>query len=577
MAQTNKKTQSLIQLALFAGIVVLLNVLANARIGGRSLYAVLDLTEDKHFTLTEGTKNLLRNLDEVVDIKVLLDGKFPAGFKRLQNSTRDLLDDFRSQSSYFEYSFENPTGGSAKENKARLEEYRKDGIAPISLTLKVNGETTQRPVFPYAIINYKGRTAAVNLLENEIPGVPDEVVLNNAIGLLEYKIADGIQKLQRATKPVILFTAGHGELNFMETADLEKTLRKSYLTGRVNLDSMVRINQKEIAALVIAKPRSPFSEKDKFKIDQYVMNGGKVVWLIDKIAMDLDSLTGRADYVPTEYDLKIDDLLFRYGVRIQPDLALDFQCTTIKLVTGRLGSAPQFTPFNYPYHIVSIPQSNNPIVKSLGPVNFLFANTIDTLRTKTSVKKTILLTTTEKSRIQYLPVRMNFDFLKYELDPTKFTKGRQALAVLLEGEFPSLYENRVSEDMTAGMKQLGIQYKPVSSPNRMVVVADGDIARNKFNLKKQQFSPLGYNEFVEYRFANKDFLMNTIEYLLDDNGVIAARGKDVKLRLLNTSKAKSEREYWQFVNIGLPLIVLSIFGVVYQRLRRRRYAQPSKA
>jgi ABC-2 type transport system permease protein len=242
-----------------------------------------------------------------------------------------------------------------------------------------------------------------------------------------------------------------------------------------------------------------------------------------------------------------------------------------------LGSAPQFTPFNYPYHIVSIPQSNNPIVKSLGPVNFLFANTIDTLRTKTSVKKTILLTTTEKSRIQYLPVRMNFDFLKYELDPTKFNKGRQTLAVLLEGEFPSLYENRVSEDMTAGMKQLGIQYKPVSSPNRMVVVADGDMARNKFNLKKQQFSPLGYNEFVEYRFANKDFLMNTIEYLLDDNGVIAARGKDVKLRLLNTSKAKSEREYWQFLNIGLPLIVLSVFGVVYQRLRRRRYAQPSKA
>jgi gliding-associated putative ABC transporter substrate-binding component GldG len=577
MAQTNKKTQSLVQLALFLGIVVLLNVLANARIGGRSLYAVLDLTQDKHFTLTDGTRKLLRDLDEVVYIKILLEGKFPAGFKRLQNSTRDILADFHAQNSYLEYAFEDPTAGSAKENKARLEELRKDGVAPVSLTLKVNGETTQRPVFPYAIINYKGRTLAVNLLENEIPGVPDEVVLNNAIGLLEYKLADGIQKLQRATKPAVLFTAGHGELNFMETADWEKTLRKSYLSGRVNLDSLVRINPKEIAVLIVAKPRTSFSEKDKFKMDQYVMNGGKVVWLIDKIAMDLDSLTGRKDYIPTEYDLKLDDLLFRYGARIQPDLALDFQCTTIKLVTGRLGSAPQFTPFNYPYHIVSIPQSNNPIVKSLAPVNFLFVNTIDTLRTKTPVKKTILLSTTEKSRLQFLPLRMNFDFLKYELDPTKFNKGPQALAVLLEGEFSSLFENRISADMADGLQKIGVPFRPLSLPTRMIVVADGDIAKNKYNLKKQQYSPLGYNEFVEYRFANKDFLMNSIEYLLDDNGVIAARGKDVKLRLLNTSKAKSEREYWQFVNIGLPLIVLSIFGVIYQRLRRRRYTKPSKA
>lgn len=573
----NHKFQSLFQFGLFLGVVFFLNVLANSRFGGRSLYATLDLTEDKKYTLTAGTKRLLRDLDEVVYIKVLFEGQFPAGFKRLRTSIGDVLEDFRAQNPRLEYDFENPLRGSTKESQARLAQLRKDGLAPVNLTLQINGETTQRPVFPYAILNYRGRTLPINLLENEVPGVPDEVVLNNAIGLLEYKLASGIQKLQRAVKPHLFFTSGHGELNPMETADLERTLRRDYLTDRLALDSVVQINPRDAALLIVAKPRLPFSEQDKFKLDQYVMNGGKIIWLIDKVAMDLDSLNGRPEYLPSEYNLDLDDLLFRYGVRLQPNFALDYQCSPIKLVTGRLGNAPQFSPFNYPYHVVAIPRSNHPVVKSLAPVNFLFAGSIDTLRTKTPLRKTVLLTTSERSRQQFLPLRMNFDFLKYELDPTKFRTGIQPLAVLLEGVFSSPFENRITPALEAGLAALKMSYRATSVPTKMVVVADGDVAKNKVYLKKQQIAPLGFNEFAEYRFANKDFLINTIEYLLDDAGVIAARGKDVKLRLLDVAKAKSQKQFWQLLNLGLPLLLLVSGGALYLAWRQRRYSKISPA
>jgi ABC-2 type transport system permease protein len=568
----SKRTQSLVQLALFIGIAVFVNILANARFGGKALYTYFDLTEEKRFTLTGATRNMLRGLDDVVYIQVLLEGKFPAGFKRLQTATREVLEDFRSESGYIEYRFEDPGQGTVEEINARREELAKDGIVPVNLRVKGTEGTSEQIIYPYAVVYYKNRSFPVNLLENETPGMDKEVILNNSVGLLEYKLANAIQKLQRSFKPIIAFTTGHGELESIQTADLEKTLRQFYETGRVHLDSMVSISP-EVEALIVAKPRYPFSERDKFKIDQYVMNGGKVLWLIDRLRVDLDSLRGRTDYIPLEYELNLDDILFRYGVRIQPNLVLDLQCTRIPLATGTMGGAPQFDYFPYPYHIVTIPRSDHPIVKSLGPVNLLYPSSIDTnVVIKTAVEKHVLLESSANTRYQLTPVRLEFEFLRYDLDPDKFDKPPQALAMILEGVFPSMYENRVTESMLAGLRDLGQEFKALSEPTKMLVVSDGDVARNRVNPRDNSVAPLGFNEFERFQFANKDFLINAVEYLLDENGLIEARGKEVKLRLLDTVKAQKEETKWQLINILAPLAFLALFGLVYNWIRRRRYA-----
>lgn len=575
MAKTknSRRTQSLINLTLFIGIIICINILANARIGGRSFSTALDLTEDKRFTLTDASRNLLRNLDDVVYIKVLLDGEFPAGFKRLQSSTRELLDDFRGQSGFIEYDFEDPSSGSLKEINERREQYIKEGIRPISLRVKGNDETSTQLIYPYAQIFYKGRTTNVNLLENQTPGLPQEVVLNNSVSLLEYKLSNAIQKLQSPVRPVVAFTTGHGELLPIETADLEKTLRQFYETGRIRLDSLITIPPSELAVLIVAKPRAAFSEPDKFKIDQYVMNGGKVLWLIDKLNVDLDSLRTRPKFYPQEYNLNLDDILFKYGIRIQPDLILDMQCSRIPMATGTLGNAPQFDYLRYPYHLIVAPSSNHPVVKGIRLTNFLYASTIDTtIRTKTNVQKTVLLESSKNSRLQYLPLEMDFEFLRYDLDPTKFNKPPQALAMYLEGSFPSAFENRVSEEMLEGLRQIKMDYKTESVPTRMMVVSDGDIAKNGINPQQQSYKPLGYNDFEQFQFANKDFLVNALEYLLDANGVIEARGKEVKLRLLDTVKAQAETTKWQIFNLAIPLVFLVAFGFIFNWIRRKRFA-----
>jgi ABC-2 type transport system permease protein len=568
----DRKLLALIQVGLFLGIAIFINILANARLGGKPLYTALDMTEERRYTLTPATRALMRELDDVTTVQVLLEGKFPAGFKRLQLAARDLLDDLRAESSYLEYDFDDPRQGSVDDINRRAQELSKDGIVPVNLRVKDSGETSEKLIYPYAIVYYKGRSMPVRLLENQTPGMHPDVVLNNSVALLEYKFANAIQKLRRAVKPPILFTVGQGELRPLETADLEKELRAFYETGRVHLDSVTALSP-EIAALIVAKPTQPFSEKNLFKLDQYVMNGGKVLWLIDALRVDLDSLRGRTSYIPLEYELGLDRLLFQYGIRIRPSLVLDLQCSRIPLATGMLGDAPQFDYFPYPYHPVITPDSRHPIVKGLDAVNLFYPSAIDTaVRTRNEVRKTVLLSTSPRSRLQFPPVKMDFEFLRYDLDPEKFDKGPQPVAMLLEGVFNSRYENRLTEDFRALLANINQDFRAQSPPTRMLVVADGDVARNHVNWKNQTHSPLGYNEFEQYRFANKDFLINAIEYLVDEGGLIEARGKEVKLRRLDATRAQAERARWRLLNMGLPMVFLALFALAYHWLRRRRYA-----
>ena len=568
----SKKTQSLLQMGLFLGIVVFINILANARLGNFALYRSFDLTEEKRFTLTDGTKNLLRNLDEVVYVKVMLDGKLPAELKRLRASTIDILDDFRGQSALVDYDFENPMAGKPEQVNARMEQLRKEGMFPMSFTVMKGAQRDDTPVFPYAVVNYKGRAYPVNLMENQDKTLSPDVVLNNAVSLLEYKLANAIQKLQEANKPNVVFITGHGELGEFERADFEGSLRKFCNTGTLVLDSVTSINP-ELSALIVAKPLRPFSEKDKFKIDQYVMGGGKILWMLDMVRMDKDSLFAHPEYIPGDYQLNLDDLLFRYGVRVQPNLVLDLQCSPIWIATGKQGTQQQRQPIAFPYHILTLSNPDHPVSKSVAPVNLLFASTIDTaIRTKTPVKKTALLSTTPRTRLQYLPARLGLDFLRY-IQPDKFNKGPQVVAVAMEGTFPSMYENRLTPEMESGLTQLGLQYKSVSVPTRQIVVSDGDVAKNKYLPTREQVVPLGYNDVENFIYANKEFLQNAVEYLLDKNGIIAARGKEVRLRMLDTTRAQEEKTWWQVVNIVFPLILIGVFGFGYGWWRKRKYAR----
>jgi len=564
----SKRSQSLLQFGLFCGIVLFINILANI------FYAHFDLTEEKRFTLTQPTRELLRGLKDQVYVQILLEGEFPAGFKRLQTATREMLDDFRSESGFVDYQFDDPALGSLEDVNARRKALAEQGIAPVNLRVADQGETTQKLIYPVAIFRFGSRQVVVKLLENESGNLSPDEVINNSVSLLEYKFANAIKKILSPARPVILFTKGHGELDDLQLADFDQTLRAFYDTDRILLDSVVQIKPEDCALMVIAKPRSSFSEKDKFKIDQYIMQGGRILWLIDRMNADLDSMRVTGRFVPTDYPLNIEDMLFKYGVRIQPDLILDLECTKIRLVVGQVGNAPQFDLFPWYFHLAVRPTGTHPVVKNLDRVDLRFCSSIDTIRTKTPVKKTPLLTSSQYSRLQFSPVDLNFEVLKYQPDPAKFNKGFQNVGVLLEGTFPSNYENRVSEEMMSGMKQLGMDFKPVSVPTRMLVISDGDVAANFVrNRAEKQWFPLGFNQNDNTTYANKDLLINAVEYLIDPDGVIEARSKEVKLRLLDNVRARDEKTLWQVLNIATPLLLLGLFAWVFNWRRKRRYAK----
>ncbi|MDX1912486.1 MAG: gliding motility-associated ABC transporter substrate-binding protein GldG [Saprospiraceae bacterium] len=563
----SRRTQSILQFTLFAGILLFVNILAN------TFYGHLDLTEEKRFTLTQPTKAALRDLKDRIYVRVLLDGEFPAGFKRLQTATREMLDDFRSESGFIDYQFENPAIGSVEEVNERRKTLAEQGIMPFNLRVAELGESSQQLIYPVAVFQYGDRKMVVKLLENNSPSLSPDEVINNSVSLLEYKFANAIKKLRTPTRPVILFTRNHGELDELQTYDLERGLQQFYDTDRITLDSVVELNPKSCALLVVARPRGAFSEKDKFKIDQYLMSGGRLLWLIDPMNAGLDSLNVRGQFLSTPYDLKLDDMLFKYGVRINADVVLDLQCTKIPLQVGVVGNAPQFQLFDWYYHLAAQPESTHPVVKNLDRVEFRFASSMDTLRTKTPVKKTVLMRSSQYSRMQFNPVELNFEILKYDPDPTKFDKGQKNLAVLLEGAFPSAFENRVSAEMLSGLQALGLEYKSASVPTRMMVVSDGDVAANFVrDVEKKQTLPLGFNRFENNTYANKDFLINAIEYLIEPNGVIEARAKEVKLRLLDTVRAEEEKGFWRGLNLAAPLLFLLGFGWFFNWLRKRRYA-----
>ncbi|MBP6183706.1 MAG: gliding motility-associated ABC transporter substrate-binding protein GldG [Saprospiraceae bacterium] len=552
-------------------LILVLGILLAVNIVSQYLYFTIDLTEDQRYTLTTSTVKLLEEIDGPVYAEVLLGGSFPAGFKRLQRSTKELLDDFRGKAGLIDYAFKDPNVGSAEQIQALRKDLGEQGVFPTNLRIKESGETVEKLIYPYVIFSYAGRSVAVNLLESEMPGVSPEIILNNSISLLEYKLASAIQRLIREEKPNIVFLKGHGELSPEQTADLRREIRPYYSFSFLDLDSVFRINP-AVDLLVVAKPQGPFSEPDKFKIDQFVMQGGKLMWLLDALNVNLDSMRSRPAYFPLEYDLNLDDLLFKYGARIQKNLVLDMECSGIPMQVGIVGGNPQYDLLPWYYHPAVISRSNHPIVKNLNRIQFDFPASIDTIKTKTDISKSILLTSSDYSRLQFPPVQLNFDILRYEADPEKFNKGNQTLAVLLEGQFPSNYENRVPQAFLDSISALGGTFKALSEPSAMIIASDGDLMRNPYNAESQEAKPLGYNIYDRRQYANKELMLNMIEYLLDKNGLIEARSRDVKLRLLDKVRVEKEKLSWQLINLLGPLVFLLMTGLVFHFWRRHRYA-----
>jgi gliding-associated putative ABC transporter substrate-binding component GldG len=328
-----------------------------------------------------------------------------------------------------------------------------------------------------------------------------------------------------------------------------------------------------IDLLIVASPKTAFTIQNQFKIDQYIMDGGKVIWMLDKFPVSLDSINKYKFYIPTEIENGLDDMLFKYGVRILPDLILDLESSQIPQVVGMAGDKPQTKLFPWPYHLAVASESEHPIVKNLDRVNLFFPSTIDTLKTEGNIKKTVLLKSSRYSRSQFSPVRLSFEMLKVAPDPAKFNDGKRPVAVLLEGEFESFFKNRLTPEFENTLKTIGVEFKSTSKATKQLVISDADFAKNLINTTSGETEDIGYNKW-ERRFykGNKDFALNAVEFMLDENNILEARSKEIKLRLLDAVKTKQEKTKWQFINVVLPVLILALFGIVFQFVRKRKYA-----
>ena len=565
-----KNVGNYIKLIIIAAILIVINIIAGY------VHSYIDLTEEKRFTLAESTTNLLYEVEDRIIIKVLLEGKFPASFKRLQQATREMVGEFRDENSDIDYVFEDPTEGDMDNVNNRIRSLAELGVVGRSLTYFEGKEKVQKLVFPYALVQYGDREVIVNLLETASGPEDEESMLNKSVSLLEYKLANAIQKITARNQGNIVFTSGQGELEPKYRTSLKNELSRFYNIGDLPLDSITSIGQ-EADLVIVARPTKEFSLKNQFKLDQYVMNGGKIIWLIDKMDAHLDSIQKYKFYVPKEYPLGLDDMWFKYGARIQPNFVLDLQSTAIPQVIGQSGGRPQTQLFPWFYHPLVAPASTHPIVKNLDRVNMYWPSTIDTIQTKTHVQKTVLLASSQYSRYQMNPVRLNFEILKIEPDPSKFNKGRQPVALMLEGQFPSLFENRVDESFKKTLESINQPFRAVSVPTKQLIVSDSDFAANWFNERTQESYPMGYNPYLPQGQnifqGNQDFIINTIEYMISEGGVLEARNREVKLRLLNGPKVREEQTMWQLINIGLPLLFIILFGLVYNYLRKIKYSK----
>ena len=536
---------------LFIGL-LLINFLSN------QYYSRFDLTQDKRYTLNKASKNILSNINAPVFVKVYLQGEFPSEFKRLQIETKQFLEELRAENSHLKIQFINPD--------TFRESLVKKGMLPSRLTVEEGGKLSEAIIFPWAEIIYKNKTTLVNLLPNSNATSQDEQ-LQFAIENLEYAFASAMHTISRKSIQKIAIISGNGELKDLQMYSLLSEISDKYSLAKFTLDSVATNPQKTLKDFtnfdlaIIAKPTIKFSDNEKLTLDQFITNGGKTLWMIDNVQADQDSLLQTGKMLTYPRDLNLTDLLFAYGVRINTSIVKDLYSAKIPLATGNVGNQPQFQNLPWFYHPLVNGNIYHPITKSIRPVRLQFTTQIDTL--KNNIKKTPLLATSILSAKMGTPNIVDLKSIADSPNQNQYTSGNQLTAVLLEGEFKSAYKDRVKPFNSA-------IYKEKSSPNKMIVISDGDIGKNQI-LKGQPYD-LSRDKWTQEEFGNKEFLLNAIDYLLDDSGLINLRNKSLKINLLDKQKAFEQCTYWQIFNIVLPIALLAIFGFAFNYLRKRKYA-----
>ena len=559
--------------------VILLVLLVAVNYLASLIHFRIDLTEEKRYTLSAPTKKLLENLKEPVTIDVFLSGNLPAGFRKLSKSTEELLDEFREISgNRIQVKFVKVGEGMDDSATAQLQDSLATlGISPtnVKAQLKEGESRSEQLVYPGAIVRGLNNATGIDLLKGQnYMGDYRQAMnsLNNAEALLEFKFASSIQKVTTDSLPRIGYVVGNGEPLSYNVYDLiERTLQSNYEFGFVLLDSFPFIPNR-YDALVIVKPSQKFTDDQKLKLDQYVMHGGKIVWLVDELYAEMDSLQRSAgQFVAYDRGLNLEDLLFKFGVRINQDLVQDLQCEKVPLVVGNFGNQPQVEFIPFPYFPLLSSYSNHPISKNLDNILSVFANSIDTVKSP-GIRKTVLLATSEHSRVLSTPAIVTWNSVQREEDAKTFNRKQVPVAVLLEGKFSSLYANRVSQQMRDSLAAYNHPFlSSTQFENKMIVISDADIV---MNVVTQQEGPLvmGMHQFNKYQYANKDFFLNCIEYLTNPTGILEARSKDYTLRLLDSTKVEESRGYWQFINIGIPVLLVTMLGLLFVWLRKRKYS-----
>ncbi len=581
-AKADVKRSHIIQFVVALAVLILLNVL------GSFLFTKIDLTQEKRYSLSKSTKQLLvggkkgqKKVDDMIMIRCYLDGKdLPASYKELRNATRDLLKEMRSYNSNIEFEFVAPTD--IKEEKDKAEFYQKlftKGFQPLLIRSTDGDKIEQQYIFPYIEISNGNQTTIKSLISTKT-GVSEDEVIKSSIQNLEYTVYSSIRNLIQGIKPSIAFLYGQGEadasylLDFIQTLDESYTIDSITINGQIDalmersydtINNNVKKFRKKFECLIVAKPTQPFSPKDLYIIDQYIMHGGKVLWLIDPLTASMDSLQSKARTMAISNFTGAEDILQSYGIKLNNDLVMDLQCVKVPIVTGTYQSGqPQMTfyPWNF---FPSVSPTKHIISNKINPVKLTFVSTIDTVAGNNSTTSYPILTSSSNTRLLNAPVEVSLQMLKQKQDPRLFNQGEKTLALLTEGVFASPFRNRLPEEM---LNNPMIANKTMSDTTAMIVIADGDIALNTF--KNNQVVPLGYDVYTGQMFGNKEFLINCVNYLCGDKDLIPLRSREVIVRKLDMAKIDRIKTQWQVVNMVVPVLIISLMGAIIIFIRKRK-------
>jgi ABC-2 type transport system permease protein len=532
-------------------------------------YTRFDFTKEKRFTLTEKSRQVLNKGTQEINITVFLEGDLPSAFKRLRNATQDLLADYKASSKVnLNVVFVDPISGLPLDQQDTvINRLYSVGVEPTTLNIKNDNGFAQKTIFPMAIVSCNGRQVPIKLLQNMDASGSYEENINSSIQNLEYSFTSAIKKVVTGENPRIGFSEGNGELSDLYLSDAIKSLSASYEVGRVNLKVIDKSGLDKLKVLFITKPQSAFTEAEKYKINYFVMNGGRVVWSIDQVSADLDSLKGKSEQLAFNKALNLDDMLFMYGARINYNLVADANCVEIPLAMGG-GAENQIQMAPWVYYPILMPDTTSAVVKNIDGVRSEFLSTVDTIGLKGVKKKTILYTSAY-NKVHSTPKMMSLQMVAEQPDPKDYASVPQSAGIMLEGKFPSVFLNRaLPEGITSSYGNVDL-----SKPTKMIVIGDGDIFKNQVSAKDNSVFPLGFDRFSQRNYGNKALLLNITDYLANDDNLIELRNKDIKVRLLDKTVLRTSKLSWQLINTILPLILLVLFAIFQHYYRRYKYTR----